>query len=258
MVAPARRVLITGRGRRTNSSRRPRWVACRERGPRRPPTSGSGPARRVPTSRPERPRLRDLHARPGRAVRRWNAGAERIKGYTDEEIVGRHFSVFYTEEDRARGTRARARVAARDGRYEEEGWRVRKDGTRFWANVVDHGDPRRRRRAVGFAKVTRDLTERRRAEEALRDDARELRTLQRGARSLRRGRRPRPQRAARTIIGLADLWRGYPRTSTPNRRRSTLATSRPATCDSRQAHRPPAHVRAGRPRAGRPRRSKAN
>ncbi|HVW94050.1 MAG TPA: PAS domain S-box protein [Devosia sp.] len=101
-------------------------------------------------------------------VASWNAGAERIKGYTAEEILGRHFSRFYTEEDRASGLPARAlATAAAEGRFELEGWRVRKDGSRFWANVVI--DPVRDETGelVGFAKVTRDMTERRAAQQAL-------------------------------------------------------------------------------------------
>ncbi len=99
---------------------------------------------------------------PDGIVTQWNPGAERIKGYTAAEITGRHFSCFYTEEDRRDGLPARAlETARREGRYEAEGWRLRKDGTRFWANVVidtvrdDAGE------FVGFAKITRDLTERR-------------------------------------------------------------------------------------------------
>ncbi|HYK98453.1 MAG TPA: ATP-binding protein [Candidatus Acidoferrales bacterium] len=89
----------------------------------------------------------------------WNAGAQRIKGYTADEIVGRSFEIFYPEEERERGKPKRVLAAAADtGRYEEEGWRVRKDGSRFWANVVI--TPRRGAdgRLRGFAKVTRDLT----------------------------------------------------------------------------------------------------
>jgi diguanylate cyclase (GGDEF)-like protein/PAS domain S-box-containing protein len=91
----------------------------------------------------------------------WNAGAERAKGYRAEEIVGRHFEVFYTEEDRAAGLPRRALATARaESRFEAEGWRLRKDGTRFWTSVVldaihdDDGE------LVGFAKITRDITER--------------------------------------------------------------------------------------------------
>jgi PAS domain S-box-containing protein len=106
-------------------------------------------------------------------VTNWNAGAERIKGYRPEEIIGRHFSTFYTEEDRAAGGPSEALGAAmRDGRFEKEGWRVRKDGSRFWAHVVI--DPIRDAmgRIIGFAKVTRDISERRKTQEAL-DLARE-------------------------------------------------------------------------------------
>ncbi len=100
-------------------------------------------------------------------VQNWNPGAERTKGYSAEEIVGRNFSVFYTEEDRAAGLPAKAlQIAAETGRYESEGWRVRKGGTRFWASVVidrildAHGN------TIGFAKITRDITERHQLERA--------------------------------------------------------------------------------------------
>ncbi|MCS3730756.1 PAS domain S-box-containing protein [Bradyrhizobium betae] len=98
---------------------------------------------------------------PSGIVTSWNIGGERIKGYSSEEIVGQHFSRFYTETDRANGRPARALGIARDqGRYEEEGWRVRKDGTFFWASVVI--DPiYEDDTIVGFAKITRDITERR-------------------------------------------------------------------------------------------------
>jgi PAS domain S-box-containing protein len=98
----------------------------------------------------------------------WNPGAERFKGYTSSEIIGQHFSRFYTEEDRKSGLPARAlETAAREGKFESEGWRVRKDGSRFWAYVVI--DPIRRPSGelVGFAKITRDITERRNAQEIL-------------------------------------------------------------------------------------------
>lgn len=105
---------------------------------------------------------------PGGHVTTWNAGAERINGYTAEEIVGRHFSTFYTDADRARDHPAdELRIASAEGRYEEESWRVRKDGSRFWASVVITAVRDEEGVLVGFAKVTRDLSERRLAEEAL-------------------------------------------------------------------------------------------
>jgi len=101
-------------------------------------------------------------------VSNWNPGAQRIKGYTEDEILGEHFSRFYTEEDRAAGLPQRVlEIAKRDGRFEAEGWRVRKDGTRFWANVVIDPIYSDTKRLIGFAKITRDITERRNAQEAL-------------------------------------------------------------------------------------------
>jgi PAS domain S-box-containing protein len=105
---------------------------------------------------------------PTGEITNWNAGAERIKGYTRDDVVGTHFSRFYTEEDRARGMPANTlAIATKESRFESEGWRVRKDGSRFWAHVVV--DPIRNDSGelIGFAKVTRDITERRAAAEAL-------------------------------------------------------------------------------------------
>ena len=106
---------------------------------------------------------------PEGRVSSWNAGAERFKGYAADEIMGEHFSRFYTEEDREAGIPGIAlETARREGRFEAEGWRVRKDGSRFWASVIidpirnDDGE------LIGFAKVTRDLTEKRAIEEQLR------------------------------------------------------------------------------------------
>jgi len=99
-------------------------------------------------------------------VASWNPGAERIKGYRAEEIIGRHFSVFYPSEDSERGKPQRElQVAARDGRFEEEGWRLRKGGTRFWADVVITAIRDEKGHVIGFGKVTRDLTERKWGEE---------------------------------------------------------------------------------------------
>jgi len=105
---------------------------------------------------------------PDGTVTNWNVGAERIKGYSYDEIVGQHFSRFYTEEDRGAGLPARALgKAAREGRYEAEGWRLRKDGTRFWAHVVIDAVHDEMGSLIGFAKITRDLTEKRKADAAL-------------------------------------------------------------------------------------------
>jgi PAS domain S-box-containing protein len=96
----------------------------------------------------------------------WNAGAERIKGYAASEIIGRHFSTFYPASDIAAGKcEYELEVAGRVGRFEDEGWRVRKDGSQFWANVVITALRDPSGRLLGFGKVTRDLTERRAAEE---------------------------------------------------------------------------------------------
>jgi PAS domain S-box-containing protein len=99
-------------------------------------------------------------------IRSWNAGAQRIKGYSASDIIGKHFSIFYPPTDVRRGKPDyELRVAIEEGRYEEEGWRVRKDGTRFWASVVITALRAPDETLVGFAKVTRDLTERKQAEE---------------------------------------------------------------------------------------------
>jgi len=98
----------------------------------------------------------------------WNPGAERIKGYTSDEIVGSHFSRFFTQEDLERGRPAELmRRAAERGRIEEEGWRVRKDGSRFWADVILTAIRDDTGQLTGFAKVTRDFTDRKRAEESV-------------------------------------------------------------------------------------------
>jgi PAS domain S-box-containing protein len=118
---------------------------------------------------------------PSGVITNWNPGGERLKGYTADEVVGRHFSKFYTKEDRAAGLPARVlETAAREGRYEAEGWRVRKDGSRFWALVVLDAIRDKNGRVEAFVKVTRDITERRAAQEALRESERQLRLLVEG------------------------------------------------------------------------------
>jgi PAS domain S-box-containing protein len=114
-------------------------------------------------------------------VTTWNPGAERFKGYVAEEIIGKHYEKFFTAEDRAADRPRNAlRIAAREGRFETEGWRVRKDGSRFWAHVVldairsEHGE------LVGYAKITRDVTDKKEAERALFESEQRFRMLVQG------------------------------------------------------------------------------
>jgi PAS domain S-box-containing protein len=118
---------------------------------------------------------------PTGIVTSWNAGAQRIKGYQADEIVGQHFSKFYTEEDRAAGLPSEVLdTARREGKFEGEGWRVRKDGSRFWASVVVDQITNDKDELLGFAKITRDMTEKREAQLALLDAERRFRILVQG------------------------------------------------------------------------------
>lgn len=122
---------------------------------------------------------------PSGRIISWNLGAERIKGYKPSEIIGQHFSSFYPEEDVQSGKPQRElEIALREGRFEDEGWRIRKDRSRFWANVIitpfrdDAGN------LIGFSKVTRDFTERMLAQKALQESERRLRDSERSLREL--------------------------------------------------------------------------
>ncbi|MGE5170921.1 MAG: CHASE3 domain-containing protein, partial [Rudaea sp.] len=109
----------------------------------------------------------------------WSAGAERMTGYTEDEIMGRHLSVFYTQEDRDAGKPDRElALASSNGRFEEEGWRLRKDGTPYWTSVVSTALRDRAGAVIGFGKLTHDLTERRRHEEALLAEVDERRAVE--------------------------------------------------------------------------------
>jgi PAS domain S-box-containing protein len=118
---------------------------------------------------------------PSGIITSWNPGAQRFKGYTSGEILGSHFSRFYTDEDRATDLPRRALETARAaGRFEAEGWRVRKDGTRFWASIVIDPIYDDDQNLIGFAKITRDITDRRRAQLALQESEERFRRLVQG------------------------------------------------------------------------------
>jgi len=121
---------------------------------------------------------------PTGEVATWNPGAERFKGYKADEIIGKHFRKFYSEQDQlSRKPEYELEVAAKTGRFEDEGWRIRKDGSRFWASVIITAIHDNKDRLIGFGKVTRDLTERKRSEEQLLELSRRLFKAQEDERS---------------------------------------------------------------------------
>ncbi|WP_244307420.1 PAS domain-containing sensor histidine kinase [Flavobacterium fluviatile] len=116
-----------------------------------------------------------LYLSPDGLVENWNLGAEKIKGYKSEEIVGKNFSTFYTEEDRKTGLPQKLlKLAEEKGKANQEGWRVKKDGTRFWASVVITAVHNKKKELIGFSKVTHDLTEKKKADDKLKLNASEL------------------------------------------------------------------------------------
>ena len=173
-------------------------------------------------------------------IESWNAGAQRLKGYTADEAIGRSFSMFYSEEDRRAGLPLRLLDEARDkGRVEHLGWRVRKDGTRFWGDVIitalhnDLGD------LTGFAKVTRDLTEQHELEESLRRSEERFRLARQPGPRLR-DHRPRPQRDHRVVERRRRAGQGL------HRRRG----DRPQLLDVLHRRGPTSRAAAGAPRRG--------
>lgn len=121
---------------------------------------------------------------PNGVISTWNEGAMRIKGYTASEIIGKHFSIFYPEEDKAWGKPEwELKVAIQEGRIEDEAWRLRKDGTRFWANVIITALYDENKNLIGFGKVTRDLTERIMAQQKAISDAKKIAEVEAASRA---------------------------------------------------------------------------
>ena len=160
---------------------------------------------------------------PEGRVTNWNAGAQRIKGYSPAEIIGEHFSRFYTPEDFEVGVPTRALETAREtGRYEAEGWRVRKDGSRFWASVVIDAIKDEDGRLIGFAKITRDMTDKRETQLRLEESREQLFRSQKmeALGQLTGGLAHDFNNLLTAILGAADL-----RAATSPTRRSSSACS---------------------------------
>jgi PAS domain S-box-containing protein len=166
-------------------------------------------------------------------VRTWNLGARRIKQYEAAEIIGKHFSIFYPEEDKRSGKPAwELDVAQKEGRFEDEGWRIRKDGSRFWANVIITALRDKDGKLVGFGKVTRDFTERMEAKEALAWSERSLRELSLHLLSTQDQERKRIGRDLHDSLGqlLAMLKLKLDSVASNLREKPDLATEDVATC----------------------------
>jgi PAS domain S-box-containing protein len=151
---------------------------------------------------------------PAGNVMTWNEGAQSIKGYRPEEVIGKHFSVFFDPQDVRSGKPAwELLVAEREGRFEEEGWRIRKDGTRFWANVVITALRDPEGRLAGFGKVTRDVTERKRFEERRAEEQRrkaeQLRQRAEHLAQLEKVKRDFLNLASHELRGPLSVLRGY-------------------------------------------------
>ena len=193
-------------------------------------------------------------------VATWNAGAERIKGYAADEIIGQHFSTFYPQEALDRGWPAHElKVAAAEGRFEDEGWRVRKDGSQFWANVVITALKDERGDLLGFSKITRDLTARKQAEENARrlaeEDRRPPRSAPRASGSGCTSRwrasampssAPTPRAGSISSTRSPRSWSAGSRARRPGGRSKTCSASSTRTPASRSRTRPCGRCRRAR------------
>jgi PAS domain S-box-containing protein len=174
-----------------------------------------------------------FHLDPNGIISTCNTGAQRIKGYAPDEIIGLHFSKFYTEEDQAAGIPDEALATARrEGKYETEGWRVRKDGTQFCASVVIDAIRNDKGELLGFAKVTRDITERMQTQRALRETQEQLPASQKmdAIGQLTGGIAHDFNNLLMVVIGnLETIQRGANEVNNPNLLRATRNAMRSAT-----------------------------